>query len=396
MKFLGTGPGTGIVLRTGKHKGRILIPVYTTNNVSHLNGSQSSRLIYSDDHGETWHAGEAVNDNRQVGGQKIHSSTMNNRNAQNTESTVVQLNNGDIKLFMRGLTGDLQVATSKDGGATWEKEIKRYPQVKDVYVQMSAIHTMHDGIEYVVLSNAGGPERTNGLVHLARVEKNGELTWLKHNLIQKGEFAYNSLQDLGNGEYGLFYEHRENGQNPYTLSYKKFNWDFLSKDLISPKEVKVKKAVDRGKGVVGLEFDSEVLVNQAPTLELTNGKIATFITQYDSKTLLFKVDKGAIGQKITGLASGSIESIHNLPVNLTGASIPGGVNGGEGTVNEVPEYKEKKSTKKPATEKKQANKVLTNHHNLPSTGSTTNVPVLFLGIATIILGLLTMINKRKQ
>lgn len=76
MKFLGVGPGTGIVLRNGPHKGRILIPVYTTNNVSHLNGSQSSRVIYSDDHGKTWHAGEAVNDNRQVDGQKIHSSTM--------------------------------------------------------------------------------------------------------------------------------------------------------------------------------------------------------------------------------------------------------------------------------------------------------------------------------
>lgn len=50
---------------------------------------------------EKQHAGEAVNDNRQVGGQKIHSSTMNNRNTQNTESAVVQLNNGDIKLFMR-------------------------------------------------------------------------------------------------------------------------------------------------------------------------------------------------------------------------------------------------------------------------------------------------------
>ena len=33
---------------------------------------------------------------------------MNNPGAQNTESTVVQLNNGDLKLFMRGLTGDLQ------------------------------------------------------------------------------------------------------------------------------------------------------------------------------------------------------------------------------------------------------------------------------------------------
>nr|6QZH_A Chain A, C-C chemokine receptor type 7,Sialidase A,C-C chemokine receptor type 7 [synthetic construct] len=229
MKFLGVGPGTGIVLRNGPHKGRILIPVYTTNNVSHLDGSQSSRVIYSDDHGKTWHAGEAVNDNRQVDGQKIHSSTMNNRRAQNTESTVVQLNNGDVKLFMRGLTGDLQVATSKDGGVTWEKDIKRYPQVKDVYVQMSAIHTMHEGKEYIILSNAGGPKRENGMVHLARVEENGELTWLKHNPIQKGEFAYNSLQELGNGEYGILYEHTEKGQNAYTLSFRKFNWEFLSK-----------------------------------------------------------------------------------------------------------------------------------------------------------------------
>ena len=231
MKFLGTGPGTGIVLRTGTHKGRILVPAYTTNNISHLGGSQSSRLIYSDDHGVTWHAGEAPNDNRPVGNSVIHSSNMNNSGAQNTESTVLQLNNGDVKLFMRGLTGDLQVATSKDGGVTWEKTIKRYPEVKDAYVQMSAIHTMHDGKEYIILSNAAGPgrERKDGLVHLARVEKNGELTWLKHNLIQGGEFAYNSLQDLGDGEYGILYEHSENSQNRYTIFYKKFNWNFLSK-----------------------------------------------------------------------------------------------------------------------------------------------------------------------
>lgn len=231
MKFLGTGPGTGIVLHTGEHKGRILVPAYTTNSISHLGGSQSSRLIYSDDHGATWHAGEAPNDNRPVGNSVIHSSNMNNSGAQNTESTVLQLNNGDVKLFMRGLTGDLQVATSKDGGVTWEKTIKRYPEVKDAYVQMSAIHTMHDGKEYIILSNAAGPgrERKDGLVHLARVEKNGELTWLKHNLIQGGEFAYNSLQDLGDGEYGILYEHSENRQNRYTIFYKKFNWNFLSK-----------------------------------------------------------------------------------------------------------------------------------------------------------------------
>ena len=340
MKFLGTGPGTGIVLRTGEHKGRILVPAYTTNNISHLGGSQSSRLIYSDDHGVTWHAGEAPNDNRPVGNGVIHSSTMNNGGAQNTESTVLQLNNGDVKLFMRGLTGDLQVATSKDGGVTWEKTIKRYPEVKDAYVQMSAIHTMHDGKEYILLSNAAGPghERKDGLVHLARVEKNGELTWIKHHLIQGGEFAYNSLQDLGNGEYGILYEHSENGQNRYTLSYKKFNWDFLIKDRISPKEVKVKQVSDMGEGIMSLEFDSEVLVNQAPTLSLANGKTIEFMTQLDNKTLLFVANKKDIGQEITGIVNGSIESMHDLPLNLRNSGVPGGVNAAEAAVNKLEDY----------------------------------------------------------
>ena len=340
MKFLGVGPGTGITLHTGPHKGRIIVPTYTTNQTSHLNGSQSSRIIYSDDHGKTWHMGDAVNDNRPVGNEIIHSSTMNNSGAQNTESSVVQLNNGDLKLFMRGLTGDLQVATSKDGGATWEKEIKRYPEVKDAYVQMSAIHTMHDGKEYILLSNAAGPgrERKNGLVHLARVEENGELTWLKHNPIQSGKFAYNSIQDLGNGEYGLLYEHADNNQNEYTLSYKKFNWDFLSKDMVSPTEAKVTHAVHMGQGIIAMEFDSEVLVNQAPTLQLANGKTATFMTQYDTKTLLFTVDPEDIGQTVTGLAEGAIESMHNLPVSVVGSKITHGVNGSEAAVHELPEF----------------------------------------------------------
>ncbi|HEW8252647.1 TPA: exo-alpha-sialidase [Streptococcus pneumoniae] len=418
MKFLGTGPGTGIVLRNGPHKGRILIPVYTTNNVSHLNGSQSSRVIYSDDHGKTWHAGEAVNDNRQVDGQKIHSSTMNNERAQNTESTVVQLNNGDVKLFMRGLTGDLQVATSKDGGVTWEKDIKRYPQVKDVYVQMSAIHTMHEGKEYIILSNAGGPKRENGMVHLARVEENGELTWLKHNPIQKGEFAYNSLQELGNGEYGILYEHTEKGQNAYTLSFRKFNWEFLSKNLISPTEAKVKRTREMGKGemgkgVIGLEFDSEVLVNKAPTLQLANGKTATFLTQYDSKTLLFAVDKEDIGQEIIGIAKGSIESMHNLPVNLAGARVPGGVNGSKAAVHEVPEFTGGVNGTEPAvheiaeykgsdslvtltTKKDYTYKAPLAQQALPETGNKESDLLASLGLTAFFLGLFTLGKKREQ
>ena len=38
--------------------------------------------------------------------------------------------------------------------------MKRYADVKDVYVQMSAVHTVQDGKEYIVLSNAGGQDVT--------------------------------------------------------------------------------------------------------------------------------------------------------------------------------------------------------------------------------------------
>ena len=338
MKFLGVGPGVGITLQNGPHKGRIAVPVYTTNRINHLDGSQSSRIIYSDDHGKTWHMGGGVNDNRKLyDGTVVDSSNMKNYYAQNTEASVVQLNNGQLKLFMRGLTGDLQVATSNDGGITWDNYVARY-DVPDVYVQMAATHTVQDGKEYILLANANGPGRKNGYIRVARVEEDGELTWLHHHLIQEGEYAYNSLQQIGPKEFGLLYEHHEAGGNPYTLSFKKFNWDYLTKERLASKEVKVTSAMEKWPGIIAMEFDSEVLVNQAPTLKLANGKTATFMTQYDTKTLLFTIAPEDIGQKVTAIEAGAIESMHNLPVSVVGTKLTNGFNGDEPAIHEVPEF----------------------------------------------------------
>ncbi|OCM57990.1 sialidase family protein [Streptococcus agalactiae] len=233
MKFLGIGPGKGIVLKWGPHAGRIIIPAYSTNWKSHLRGSQSSRLIYSDDHGKTWHTGKAVNDNRVLSnGEKIHSLTMDNKKEQNTESVPVQLKNGAIKLFMRNLTGNLEVATSKDGGETWQNHVKRYKEVHDAYVQLSAIRFEHDKKEYILLVNANGPgkKRQDGYARLAQVNRNGSFKWLYHHHIQDGSFAYNSVQQLNNDQFGVLYEHREKHQNSFTLNYKVFNWSFLSQN----------------------------------------------------------------------------------------------------------------------------------------------------------------------
>ena len=63
-----------------------------------------------------------------------------------------------------------------------------------------------------------------------------------------------------------------------------------------------------------MEFDSEVLVNQAPTLQLANGpRLLPFMTRYDTKTLLFSIAPEDLGQKVTGLAAGKqLKAWHNF------------------------------------------------------------------------------------
>lgn len=325
MKFYGTGPGTGIALRTGEHVGRLVIPTYSTNHVSHLSGSQSSRVIYSDDHGETWKSGVAVNDGRILNGETLDSSTLNNNIAQNTESTVVQLNNGDLKLFMRNLTRGIQVATSHDGGETWEPEVKRYEEVHDSYVQLAAIHTMHEGQEYIILTNANGPDnsRTEGTAHLARVEENGELTWLHHRLIQDGKFAYNSLQEIAPGEYGVLYEHSEGNQNDFTISFKTFNWDFLVKDPeLDQKDVYITKVVQVNDTTAALYFSEPVLAKKSPDLLLENGHRVQFLTQYEPQVLIYKVGQEDWDSSIEGLASGELVNVNDYPLYLKSFLLP--------------------------------------------------------------------------
>ena len=324
MKFLGVGPGTGTVLRTGPHAGRIIVPTYSTNFVSHLSGSQSSRVIYSDDHGETWHMGEAVNDNLPIEDGTLHSSTMDDYWYQNTEASAVQLDNGQVKLFMRGLFGQLQVATSYDGGQTWAKQLDYYQDVHDSYVQLAAISTHHQGQEYIVLSNANGEgnSRSEGTIRLARVESDGSLTWLHHRLIQPGSYAYNSLQEVSPGVYGILYEHKEGTQNDFTLSYKTVNWDFITKDPVRANEVKALNTEHYDSKIFAVNFDHEVLVNDWPVLTLSNGKTARFYTQLSSKTLLFSAETVHDKVSVTGLESGHIESLHGLPVKVEGVTLP--------------------------------------------------------------------------
>ncbi|HEL2055073.1 TPA: exo-alpha-sialidase [Streptococcus suis] len=314
MKFLGLGPGTGITLHTGPNKGRLVVPAYSANWQTGLYGSQSALVFYSDDHGRTWKAGQTFNDNRRLeNGTVLHSSNMNLSKEQGTEATLVQLGNGQLKMFMRGLVGKVRVATSLDGGQTWLNDLEVLEDVHDSYVQLSAIRHIRNGKEYVLLANAGGPgrNRVNGTIHVAEVDANGRLNWLHHSLIQDGNFAYNSLQYLGNDTFGILYEHTTGNQNAYSLYYKQVTWDYLTRPATAYATSTIQSVSLGRDNQLYLSFTKPILALSQPNLRTSTGQVLNFLGQLDSHTLVYRWNQQDISLSIEGLSRGAIVTLSN-------------------------------------------------------------------------------------
>ncbi|NQG97386.1 exo-alpha-sialidase [Streptococcus suis] len=156
----------------------------------------------------------------------------------------------------------------------------------------------------------------DGHIRVAEVGADGSLTWLKHQIIQDGEFAYNSIQDLGNDEFGLLYEHKTGGQNWYSLHYKTFNWNYLmQKDYGLP--VSRVTAIDRyQEGYVTLTFNNTVLAVNRPNLLLSNGHQLEFVSQLEANKLLYRLDPADKSEVIVGLSSGELVNVSKLPVTV--------------------------------------------------------------------------------
>lgn len=239
MAFLGAGPGNGIQIKEGPHAGRLVFPVYFTNE----NRSQNSAVIYSDDHGATWHRGESPNEGRIVGGVTMNERTSTGNEL--TEAQVVELPGGQLKMFSRNYSGYAQISTSLDGGETWEAEVVTERDLVAAYCQMTAIryNGQIDGKEAVIFASpSSSTSRINGTVKVGLIEQDGtypngepkyRFDWKYSQLVKEGHYAYSSLANLANGEIGLFYE----GTDNTNMSFIKFNVDYLKWQRQSEKPV---------------------------------------------------------------------------------------------------------------------------------------------------------------
>ena len=215
MAFLGTSPGTGVQLHHGARAGRLVIPVYYSgDNPKHF----SCAVIYSDDHGETWHRGASPNDGRLFKGATIDSRTLADDEASTHESTLVELEDGRLMVLMRNQhpSGRVATAISEDGGETWG-EVTYHPDIPEIFSQPNAIAiggrgggAGSGGAPLYVFANASQlmPYRGNGVL---RVSTDEGKTWPIARTFSPGHYVYQSMTYLPSGKIGLLWENEWQG-----------------------------------------------------------------------------------------------------------------------------------------------------------------------------------------
>lgn len=226
MRFIGSGPGRGIQLKHGEKAGRLLFPIYFSNEA----GRMSCALIYSDDAGITWQRGESPNDGRVIDGETLSAKTLTEEKHMLTESQVIELPTGVLRYYLRNHFGLQRTAVteSTDGGETWG-EVTFDEALLDPISQSTVLlyPDQGDGVVRVLFANpADEKSRLKGTV---RLSEDGGKTWPYSKVIEEEHYGYSCLTVLENGEIGILYEriYDFHNWNDMDIRFAKFTLDWL-------------------------------------------------------------------------------------------------------------------------------------------------------------------------
>jgi len=196
--FASSGHGTQL------SGGRLIQPIVVRDG----EGLVRSGNIISDDHGQTWRAGELLD-------------------AGTDESRVVELSNGHVMQNSRASKGEYRlVSFSRDGGETFGRA--RTTELIDPRVNADLIrvnpnrHGPHR--DWLLFSNpASATARENLTLRLSR--DNGD-TWPVERVLHSQAAGYSAMAMLPNGKIGIF---AELGRTDYTerLSFTSISVDEL-------------------------------------------------------------------------------------------------------------------------------------------------------------------------
>ncbi len=188
----GTGPGHGLLLTGGPHKGRIVVGAYHSEGAAQYDSHDyAAHIIFSDDHGKTWRRGATL----QVPG--------------SNESTVAQRSDGTVVMNSRDETGATPariISIGKYGRAQWD-EVHVAHDLPDPKCEGSMIaYRDKKGWLWLLFSNSGSGvlgKRENLTVS---VSSDGGKTWPSHTVLYAGPAAYSDIVLMGNDQLGVLWE----------------------------------------------------------------------------------------------------------------------------------------------------------------------------------------------
>jgi sialidase-1 len=218
---LATGPNHGIQLKNG----RLIVPVWLSTG-EHGHRPSCVTTIYSDDHGETWNAGDIIVNNGEL--------------AKNpSETLALQLADGRVMVNMRNETVQRRrlVSISPDGASNWSTPVYDDALYEPTCMAgLTRYSTKPDRILFVNPDNQFGDspaEKPNTRQNLVVKLSNDEgKTWPITKILDPGLAAYS---DIVVGPDKTIYCLYERGDNQTKIGYRfltltRFNLAWLMKE----------------------------------------------------------------------------------------------------------------------------------------------------------------------
>ena len=273
------GPGRGIVISTGEHKGRIVFTCYEFTN-----GDKNSAAIYSDDNGVTWHRGHP---------QRI--LVLRQLSQRQTESCICLyvVKMSTMYLMMAERPGQIH--------RQWE-----FPIMRPVSLQLPHIlrKSMERRPSFCVPVNTFS--RAAGKIYVGLVQDDGSIDWAyDYSINGSAYYAYSCISEMANGNIGLLYE-----SNGTAITFK----EIALKDIVGSASVGSVWLTDKDGNVIS----SDSMKSSQTKTYAVNGVAegtSVEVTSSDESAVTAVYENGKL--KVT---SGQVEGLKQATVTVHAGS----------------------------------------------------------------------------